>query len=99
MTAPNRRLPAVLAAVFAMSASLAAMGAVVISDLAYAGEAARVVEADDVPVAPAVKLAKVEAKQPRVIPEAADLPNAAPEATLKKSKKRAKVEFGQFEGY
>lgn len=86
-----------LAAVFAMSASLAAIGAVVVSDLAYGGEPAPVMEADDVVNAPVVKIAKVEAKPQLVIPEAADLPNYEP--TPKKSKKRAKVDFGQFEGY
>lgn len=97
MNPSNRRLPAVLAAVFAMSASLAAIGAVVISDLAYAGEPQPVMEADEVVKAPVVKISKVEAKQDLVIPEAADLPNFEP--APKKSKKRAKVDFGQFEGY
>lgn len=74
-----------------MAASFAAMGAVVISDLAYAGEDVRVLEADDVPSAPAVKISKLEARPQLVIPEAVDLPN------FRTSKK--KVNFGQFEGY
>ncbi|MGV3623382.1 MAG: hypothetical protein ACO1OB_21360 [Archangium sp.] len=93
-----RKLPAVLAAVFAMSASLAAIGAVVISDLAYAEETPAVMEADEYVKAPMVKIAKVEAKPQVVTPEAADMPNVEP-LTQKKSKKHAKVNFGQFEGY
>ena len=97
-TSPNRRLPAVLAAVFAMAASLAAIGAVVVSDLAYAEEAPVRQEADDVLVAPPVKLAKVEVKAAVQRPEPIELPEPTRLPKLKRSK-RAKVDFGSFEGY
>jgi hypothetical protein len=91
MTRPARSLPAVLAAVLAMFASVLALASIVVSDIAEA-RGRGVVEADDVTVAPPVLMKKVQVKVETPVDELEVL-----EEPRKPARKR--VSFGRFEGY
>lgn len=111
MTAPARRLPAVIAGCFAIAASLTTMGVIVVSDIAEARESSELSTlSDELPEVPQVKVA------PRRVAVEPDLTlfllnqfgeteeeqkaasGISPPVSPKKSKKK-RVNFGAFEGY
>jgi hypothetical protein len=88
-----RRVPAVIAGVLAMLASVAAMAAVVVSDIAETSVETELI-ADDLPAVTPVKMTKVEVKPELEDPfPDFDLP------VMKETKRGKRVNFGSFEGY
>ena len=76
-----------------MLASVAAMAAVVVSDIAEASVETELM-ADDLPAVPPVKMTKVE------VQSALENPHLDDELPVKHKTKRGKrVNFGSFEGY
>lgn len=95
MSTPNsRRVTSVLAGVLAMAASTTALATLCWSDFAQASELQHIELADDVMVPPPVKVAKIEHKR--------QLEKAFPRAMReprKMGKRKARLDFGSFEGY
>lgn len=84
-----------------MAASLTALGAIVVADIAEARETSDVALLDDaVPVAPPVKLSKVavKAQEPDPLDQfmVRELELSKPRPLGKKARK---IDFGSFEGY
>lgn len=99
----TRRLSSVIAGCVAMAASLTALGAIVVADIAEARETSDVAVLDDaLPVAPPVKLSKVAVKAAEADPFEDllqdQLEQSKPRPALGKKKPR-KIDFGSFEGY
>ena len=84
-----------------MAASLTALGAIVVSDIAEAKEAREVAVFDDeVQAAPPVKLTKVAVKAAEPDPFLEMLDQPIMEASKPRpGKKGRKIDFGSFEGY
>ncbi len=77
-----------------MAASMTALGTVIWSDFAQAGEPTQVELADEVTPATPVKLAKIEHK-----PVEDELLADVPEPSKKPMKRKRLLDFGSFEGY
>lgn len=105
MTAPARRLPAVIAGCFAIAASLTTMGVIVVSDIAEARDSVESTYSDELEVSPV----KMTPKRVEVVD---DLPLMDPFADSEEMQKAAsgiaprgakakkrRIDFGAFEGY
>lgn len=93
----TRRLSTVIAGCVAMAASLTALGAIVVSDIAEARPSQDMAMIDDeVAPSPPVKVTKVEVKQEE-FPSLEDLLLEPPMPSKGKGKRR--VNYGSFEGY
>jgi hypothetical protein len=92
----RRSVVSVILGAFAMVGSLAVVGVLVLSDVADA-KAPRTSAPEQV--------ARVEQEQPVTVEQTENAPEMEPEiaeepvVVKKKSRKRAKVDFGRFEGY
>lgn len=102
----TRRLSTVIAGCVAMAASLTALGAIVIADVAEAKEVSDVTLLDDaLPLAPPVKVTKLVAKaepEPTLeeLLQPFDEPLPAKSVkSAKRSKRKPPIDFGAFEGY
>lgn len=96
----TRRLSSVIAGCVAMAASLTALGAIVVSDIAEAKESREAVFDDEVQAAPPVKLTKVAVKAAEPDPFLEMLDQQIMEVSKPRpGKKGRKIDFGSFEGY
>jgi cell division protein FtsB len=91
----RRSVVSVLLGALAMAGSFAVMGVLVLSDVADA-KAPRASEPE--------QMARAEQQQTAEVEQAEDAPQLEPEAVEKRpvkkaGRKRAKVDFGRFEGY
>ncbi len=104
MTAPSR-LPAVIAGCFAIAASLTTMGVIVVSDIAEARESSDLSTlSDELPEVPLVKMTPtrvaVEPELQLLEPFEGEEAQKAASGIFKRGKgKKARVNFGAFEGY
>jgi hypothetical protein len=105
MTAPSR-LPAVIAGCFAIAASLTTMGVIVVSDIAEARESSDLSTlSDELPEVPLVKMTPTRvAVEPELqlmdpFGDSEEAQKAASGIFKRGKGKRARVNFGAFEGY
>jgi hypothetical protein len=90
----TRRLSSVIAGCVAMAASLTALGAIVVSDIAEARDSREVFD-DELPAASPVKVSKVSVKaEEPALDEIFE-----PVMPKPRKGKRATIDYGAFEGY
>ncbi|MBL8923116.1 MAG: hypothetical protein JNJ54_29975 [Myxococcaceae bacterium] len=95
MTRPARSVPAVLAAVLAMVASVLALASIVVSDIAEA-RGRGLEESDDVSVTTPVVMKKLQVKVEAPVDELDALAEPVKEP---RKPTRKRITFGRFEGY